>query len=118
MLTVFIEGQEVYAPIGWYEEERKLRVRLLITVEVGLNAILGGDQISDTMDYSKLSGIIRDCAAQECKLLETLAERIRDRIMEHQPLDVVKIVVTIKKPHLPEGNYSAESAGISVVYTT
>ena len=75
---ISLEGVEVIAPIGYYEQERINKntfiIDISVEIEVADNSI--DDEIRNTLDYERLSDIISCEMEKECKLMEDAAQRI------------------------------------------
>jgi 7,8-dihydroneopterin aldolase/epimerase/oxygenase len=91
-----ITGLEVSTRIGIHAWERQVLQRLAIDLEIDIDATPAAatDDIADALDY----GIIgRDVAefvrASQFHLIETLAERIAQRLLEAFPIPRLKVCV-------------------------
>lgn len=57
------------------------------------------DTVRDVFDYDQLSRlIVEEGTGQPCKLLETLARRVIDRILSDTPATEVSVTVTKWRP--------------------
>ncbi|MDG1571511.1 dihydroneopterin aldolase [Robiginitalea sp. M366] len=87
MGIIRLENVRLYGFHGCLKEEAKIgsdyRVDLEITAD--LDRASRSDQLEDTVDYVHLQRIIREEMARRTKLIETVAARILDRIMEELP---------------------------------
>jgi len=80
-----------------YEREDKQKVILNLTLFVDLEAAGKNDELSKTVDYSKLSKEIYEMVVEtKLHLIETLAHRVADMVLNHNR--VKKAIVSIKKP--------------------
>ncbi len=80
-----------------YEREDKQQVILNLTLFVDLEAAGKNDELSKTVDYSKLSKEIYEMVVEtKLHLIETLAHRVADMVLNHNR--VKKAIVSIKKP--------------------
>ncbi|MBN1268304.1 MAG: dihydroneopterin aldolase [Kiritimatiellae bacterium] len=109
---------------------RDLRVRCVIGVtagerrqkhELGINVILDADlapgartdRVEDTINYKLINRrILEVVQASECRLIETLAERVAAACLEFDA--VVRVTVTVDKPGALRG---ARSVGVEIVRT-
>lgn len=82
MATIAIEGIQLYAYHGYYPEEQILGAYYLVDVYVSVNtkAVAKSDELSDTVNYETIYRIARVEMAKKTKLLETVAQRIANRI--------------------------------------
>ena len=91
-----------YAHHGYYEAERELgqRFELDIEVECDLKAAANSDELENTIDYRKVYALAKDTFENyKFKLLETVAERIADQIL--QSFNVFAVLIRVRKPHVP-----------------
>jgi dihydroneopterin aldolase len=84
MDTVYIEGLKTDAVIGVYDWERSIRQTLVLDLELASDnrAAAATDGIADAMDYDAISKrILAYVQASEFELIETLAERVADIVL-------------------------------------
>lgn len=115
MDNIFIENLEVFAKHGIFEEEVNLGQKFLISVRMYFDASSAGkeDDLTKSVDYARVcSDITKWMKTNSCRLIETVAERLAEKLLlEH---DIVRIVeVTVKKPWAPIG-LPLECVSISV----
>jgi|GEM_PF-1519760 len=115
-MTIFLEKQQVFAHIGWGDAERIAGVTLEIDVKVSFLWSTANDNLIETLDYGALVKIVQLQSAVECKLLETLAERIQKSVLDISGHYAQEIVVKICKPKIPVDGYNAKCAGIELVW--
>jgi dihydroneopterin aldolase len=104
MGTIKIRNIRVYAYHGCLIEEGKIGsdYRVDLTVKADLSRSAVTDSLSDTVDYVHLNRIVKEEMAIRSKLLEEVAKRIIDRILDE--LDQVKKVkVEVSKLNPPIG---------------
>ena len=81
LARIFIKNLDLFALIGIHDHEKTTPQRLRINVDLGVRegrASITGD-ISDTVDYEKVTNAIRDLVLEDhVGLLETLAEDIAE----------------------------------------
>lgn len=79
---ISLEGLEFYAYHGHYEEEKKLGSRFMVDVYIQLPTTKActTDQLSDTVDYEKAYQLIKELMIHPVHLMETLAQKIMDRL--------------------------------------
>lgn len=84
---------------GYLEEERRLGQRFLVDLWVDVEGeATDTDDISDTVDYRRLAGLVREVfAGPERLLLESLAGAIADGIVGGFP-SVERVRVRVRKP--------------------
>lgn len=112
MDTVFIENLTTDAVIGCLPWERKIRQRLVFTIEMSKDCSkpAQNDTLEDTLDYAAISArIISFVHASRFKLIETLAEHVAALILREFPCQHLKL--RLKKPGaVPQ----AESVGVQI----
>jgi dihydroneopterin aldolase len=58
-----------------------------------------GDHIADVYNYDRLATlVVEEGTRQECRLLETLAQRVIARVLEDTPATRVSVAVTKSRP--------------------
>lgn len=98
---VRLEGLVVDAPIGVYAHEhgvlQKLEIDLI--VETDIRAAAANDAIEEAIDYDGLARAARAIAqARHHALIETVAERIADRLLGELGPRARRIFVRVTKP--------------------
>lgn len=91
-----------YAHHGYYEAERELgqRFELDIEIDYDLRQASKTDELDDTLDYRKVYSLAKDIFENyKFKLLETVAEKIAQQILES--FNVKTVLIRIRKPHVP-----------------
>ena len=91
-----------YAHHGYYEAERELgqRFELDIEVECDLEQASKTDELGDTVDYRKVYSLAKDTFENyKFKLLETVAEKISQQILDS--FNVSAVLIRVRKPHVP-----------------
>ena len=84
MDIVYIEGLKTDAVIGVYDWERSIRQTLVLDLELASDnrAAAATDGIADAVDYDAISKrILAYVQASEFELIETLAERVADIVL-------------------------------------
>lgn len=76
--------------------------RVDLEVKADLEKASRSDHLSDTVDYVHLQRIIREEMEKRTKLIETVAARILDRVMEELP-EVSQSSVCVSKINPPIG---------------
>ena len=104
MGIIKVKNIRIYAYHGCLIEEGKIgsdyRVDLTVKADLSKSAIT--DELSDTVDYVHLNKIVKDEMAIRSKLLEEVAKRILDRILEEISM-VKKVDVSVSKLNPPIG---------------
>jgi dihydroneopterin aldolase len=115
-MTIFLEEQEVFSHVGWHKEERVNGISLWVTIRVQFQWQFAADDLNHTVDYAKLLSIVNEESQTECRLLETYAQRMLDRIIKLAE-DLKPIIkVTIRKKQLPVADFRGAAAGIELIW--
>lgn len=94
-----------YGYHGALPEERVLGQHYVTSLVLELDASTAGrsDALDQTIDYREAIAIVREViAGPPVNLIETLAERIADGLLQALPL-AAAVSVSITKPHPPVG---------------
>lgn len=104
MGSIKLKNIKVFAYHGCLDEEGRIgsdyRVDLKVRGDLSLSAKT--DALKDTIDYVHLNKIVKEEMSIRSKLLETVAERILNRILE-ELLIVQKVTVDVSKINPPIG---------------
>lgn len=99
---IVIDGLEVWAHHGVLPHERELGQRFVLDVafEVDLAPAGVSDALADTVDYGTLAQAIHDrVAGERHDLLERVAERVAELVLDYPRVRAVEVVV--RKPAAP-----------------
>ena len=97
-----LRGLEVQAHHGVFQHERRDGQLFVVDLVVGVDlaAAADSDDLSRTVDYGLLAQRVHDAVASEpLNLIEGLAQRIADVVLDTGPVDWVE--VTVHKPEAP-----------------
>ena len=104
MGEILLQNIKVYSYHGCLVEEKQIgsdyRVDLKIKADLSTSSL--SDKLSDTVDYVHLNHIVKEEMAIRSKLLEHVAERIIDRVIEELEL-VEKVIIKVSKINPPIG---------------
>jgi 7,8-dihydroneopterin aldolase/epimerase/oxygenase len=109
-----IDGVRFRSRHGASASERRLPQDFVVGVELSLPAakLPRSDDRRDVVDYDRLaSAVVEEGTARSCRLLETLARRIADRLFAVSPATSVRVVVT---KHRPPTSSSVEAASVEL----
>ena len=107
---VSLEGIEIYAFHGFYEEERKIGNQYVVDVHVTTNfeKAAQADDLLGTVNYETIYAIVKEEMAIPAKLLERLAQRMIDRMFA--AFDIVEQVeLCVAKKNPPIGGVAKQS---------
>ncbi|SNR52717.1 dihydroneopterin aldolase [Lutibacter flavus] len=104
MGVIKVRNIRVYAYHGCLVEEGKIGsdYRVDVVVKADLSKSAKTDDLADTVDYVHLNKIVKEEMAIRSKLLEEVAKRILDRILDEIPL-VKKADIAVSKLNPPIG---------------
>ncbi|MCM4159227.1 dihydroneopterin aldolase [Antarcticibacterium flavum] len=104
MGKIKLHNIKVFAYHGCLVEEGKIGsdYRVDLTVKGDLSHSAKTDTLGDTIDYVHLNKIVKEEMSIRSKLLETVAERILNRVLEELQL-VQKVRVDVSKINPPIG---------------
>ncbi len=111
-----LRGLKVRGHHGVFDHEKRDGQDFLVDVVLwtDFTTAAASDDLADTVDYGALALFARDVVAgPACDLVETVASRIADGIMEMAP-SAHAVEVTLHKPQAP---IPAEFADVAVVAT-
>ena len=113
MGKIKLRNIKVFSYHGCLDEEGKIGsyYRVDLTVNGDLSHSAKTDSLADTIDYVHLNKIVKEEMAIRSKLLETVAERILNRVLEELQL-VQKVKVGVSKINPPIGG----DVGMVTVY--
>ena len=102
--SIKIKNIKVFAYHGCLDEEGKIGsdYRIDLKVKGDLSHSAKTDALKDTVDYVHLNKIVKEEMAIRSKLLETVAERILNRVLD-ELLIVQKATVDVSKINPPIG---------------
>lgn len=109
-----LRGLRVRGNHGVFEHEKRDGQDFLVDLVLWTDfaAAAASDDLADTVDYGALALLARDVVAGEpCDLIETVASRIADGILD-LATDAHAVEVTLHKPQAP---IPAEFADVAVV---
>ena len=110
-----LDGVRFRSRHGASSSERRLPQDFVAHVELSLppSTLPRADDRRDVVDYDKIaSAVVAEGTARSCKLLETLARRIVDRLFAESPATSVRIVITKARP--PTSS-SVEAASVELL---
>ena len=96
MDKILISAIDCVAAIGVTAEERTIKQRLSIDVEILTDAARAAqnDSLKDALDYSKVATLVMEvCRSRDFHLIETVAELLASRILAGFPTPQVRVLV-------------------------
>ena len=110
--AIHVEQLELLAHVGVPDDERGKPQRITVTISAWPKVSLHGlsDDISGTINYAAMARLVRDVVDERRdKLIETLAEKIAERLLRELPIRRLRI--ELRKFVLPDAAY------VSVIIT-
>ena len=107
MDIVFIRELKVDTVVGIYDWERRIRQNVVLDLDMAADIARAAksDRIEDTLDYKAVAKrVIQYVSGAEFKLVETLAEKVAELVMQEFKVRWVK--VTLNKPGAVSGSKS------------
>jgi len=101
--SVFIEGIRFHGFHGLTRLEREIGVRYAVdvTMQASLDNAVRSDRIADTVDYRRVHQRILEIGrAESFRLIETLAGRIAEALLDEFPVSEVRVRVRKETPVL------------------
>ena len=99
---ILLTGLTVFGHHGVFDFERRDGQEFTIDLKLGLplKDAAASDDVADTVHYGELADKVAAIVAGEpVNLIETLAQRIADAVLEDERVKTV--TVTVHKPHAP-----------------
>ena len=92
---ILISGMGCLTAIGVTAGERAVKQQLSIDLEFPIDGrAAASDSIKDAVDYDTVARVVAEvCSGREFHLIETVAEKIAERVLEEFPISEVRILV-------------------------
>jgi len=100
--VIRLKNMIFYAHHGYYEAERELGQKFEVDMEIqcDFSEAAASDDLKRTIDYRKIYRIAKEIFENsKFKLIETVAERIAERILELPGIE--NVLIRVRKPHVP-----------------
>ena len=112
METIKIEGLEVFANHGVFDEEKRLGQKFILDIclYLDMSSVFSTRSLSDTVDYGELAGFATSFFKEnQRELIENIADELSSAILLEYPL-IQALDLVVNKPwapvHLPTKNIS------------
>ena len=104
MGIISVEGMELFAYHGCFKEEQVIGTRFMVDLflETETREAEISDDLSKTVDYQAIYGLVAEEMSVKSKLLEHVARRILDRLGKEYP-QVTTCRIKISKMNPPVG---------------
>jgi dihydroneopterin aldolase len=99
---IILDGIKIHAHHGCLKEEAVLGTDFVVSVKMGLDLSVAGrsGRIEDTVNYAEVHALILEEMQKPEKIIEAVAHRIAERIMNEFPL-VRELEFRLAKLHPP-----------------
>ena len=110
--SIQLHDMRFYAYHGVMEQERRVGGEYLVSlqVEADLSRAVNSDSVADTVNYAQLYEVVKREMSEPSQLLEHVAGRIGQRVLDHFQ-QVTALTVRVTKCNPPMG---ADCKGASV----
>ena len=104
MATIAIEGMQFFSYHGHFEEESVIGTKFLLDlfIHTDTSAAEKSDDLDDTVNYLEVYNVVKQQMQQKSYLIEHVARRILDAVMEHFP-EITKAELKFRKLNPPLG---------------
>ena len=95
--VIHIKNLMLKTKFGFYPKEKKISQRLIFNLKVyTIKNVYRDSRLEDVVDYDQIVKIIKKILIENINFLETLAEKIINKIFEDRR--IIKINIKIEKP--------------------
>ncbi len=112
MDIVFIRELKADTVVGIYDWERRIRQNVVLDLDMGTDIAKAAksDRIQDTLDYKAVAKRVSQfVSAAEFQLVETLAEKVAELVMQEFKVRWVKVAL-----HKPGAVSGSKSVGVVI----
>ena len=94
---IHIKNLMLKTKFGFYPKEKKISQRLIFNLKVyTVKNVYRDNRLEDVVDYDQIVKIIKNILIENINFLETLAEKIINKIFDDRR--IIKINIKIEKP--------------------
>jgi len=100
--VIRLKNMIFYAHHGYYEAERELGQKFEVDIEIqcDFKPAAHSDDLKKTIDYRKIYSISKEIFENsKFKLIETVAERIAQQLLQIPGIE--NVLIRVRKPHVP-----------------
>src|SRR6056300_701667 len=114
LIQVSVNELDLQIPIGWFDEERIIKTRVLVSLHLEYQSNRINDDLSNTIDYAEMHQLLKDCV-REYKLLETYGEVVLNAALDRfTNIQLTFGVIEITKKQILEGNSKSTSQVVKI----
>lgn len=116
MAIIHLEGMEFYAYHGCFHEEQIVGNKFLVdlSIETDVEKAANTDNLEDALNYQIVYNLVKEQIMIKSKLLENVAKRIMDVLIENFP-EMIDASVKISKINPPLGG-KVEKVSVEYFY--
>ena len=98
MGKIVLEGMEFYAYHGHFKEEQIIGTKFTVDLEIEFDTSIPekSDRLRDTVNYQEIYKVVQNEMEQKSHLLEHVARRILDAVIQKNP-SIIKASVKLSK---------------------
>jgi dihydroneopterin aldolase len=111
-MKVELRGLQLRGFHGAYEQEQRDGQQFLYDVELEVGERGADDRLAGAIDYTEVAATIREVNEQRFDLLEALASRLADTLMDRFRPDWLR--VRVRKPEVRPAGLTAEYSAVTV----
>ena len=114
LIQVSVNELDLQIPIGWFEEERIVKTRVLVSFHLEYQSQTINDELSNTIDYAAMHQLLKESIG-EYKLLETYGESVLNAAKTRfAHVHLVSGVIEITKSQILEKNSKSKSQIVKI----
>jgi dihydroneopterin aldolase len=111
-MKVSLVGVELHGYHGAYAAERRDGQQFLYDVELEVGERGADDDLSTAVDYTEVAAVIREVNDMRFDLLEALATRLADTLLERFAPE--SVVVRVRKPEVRPAGLTVEFSSVTI----
>jgi dihydroneopterin aldolase len=111
-VKVELRGVQLHGFHGAYEQEQRDGQLFLYDVELEVGERGADDRLAGAVDYTEVAATIREVNEQRFDLLEALASRLADTLMERFRPESLR--VRVRKPEIRPAGLRVEHSAVTV----
>lgn len=99
LYTIKLVDIQIYAPLGWYPEEKVLGNHFRVNIEIDVQIKEDQEGLEGTVDYAEVCTLVKEIfSTNNIRLLETVTDNIGSLILARFQT-IEKVIVEVCKLH-------------------
>jgi dihydroneopterin aldolase len=100
MSTIALEGMKFQAPVGFYQEEKRLGNEIVVDLYVNVSKLRQRDDLLEhTLNYEVIFETVKEVLTRPANLLETVSRQIIEEVSRlHSAIEAIEIRVAKLHP--------------------